>query len=232
MTTLNELTKDKLAEIIQNFGRRSRIFYREAQFQFELAWEIQKIFEDNSCQVYLESIKNIDKDEGGREKKRYTDIVIEDKNRNYIAIELKYKTKQGEGDCKELKTHAAQDLGRYDFLWDTCRNEQLIQNGNNRYGMCIKGFSILLTNDSCYWEKAGEKYIYKNFSLKEGNQIPQKQNLIWNYTKSKEQLIASVGAEREKHIINLLGDYQCKWLPYQKNNPNCNFQFLVFESSK
>lgn len=34
-------------KILETFGEQKRIFQREAQFQFELAWEIQKQIDNN-----------------------------------------------------------------------------------------------------------------------------------------------------------------------------------------
>ena len=42
MLNLKQLDKKELTEIIQCFGKNKKIFQSEAQFQFDLAWELKK----------------------------------------------------------------------------------------------------------------------------------------------------------------------------------------------
>ncbi len=235
MKTLNELTKEEIVKIIQNFEKKNTIFLCEAQFQFALAWEIQKFFEDNEdIQVHLESVKYIEEIETKTTKKRYTDIVIQDRDNKYIAIELKYKTKYVKDVYEDLKTHAAQDLGRYDFLWDTCRNENLVDNPNKHFGECEKAFSILLTNDDNYWKKEGKtstkNCMYVNFALNTGRVIPCNEDLEWDRQgRDYEQMVKSVTKVRLEQKVHLVGLYTCNWIPYRENDCNSDFQFLIFE---
>ena len=150
------LNKETLTGAIKAFGKECKIFQSEAQFQFELAWKLQKQFPD--CRVKLEDMRAYVKKEekNGIKRKFYTDIVLEEEGYS-IAIELKYKTAEyydeKSGIC--LFEHGAVDLGRYDYLWDVHRVELLTGKGNNNelYGCvavqkkCKKGFAVLLTNE-------------------------------------------------------------------------------------
>lgn len=175
MPNLKQLDKKELTEIIQGFGADGKIFQSEAQFQFEFAWTLQKMFPD--CQVKLEDMRTVikekdKKDKNGNEiikKKFYTDIVLE-QGEYSIAIELKYKTAEY-SDTKNnlyLFNHGAVDLGRYDYLWDVHRLELLLEKGNKSELCgdvevlpnkgCDKGFAVLLTNEKKYW---GQSYVYE-----------------------------------------------------------------------
>ena len=85
------LNKETLTGAIKAFGKECKIFQSEAQFQFELAWKLQKQFPD--CRVKLEDMRAYVKKEekNGIKRKFYTDIVLEEEGYS-IAIELKYKT--------------------------------------------------------------------------------------------------------------------------------------------
>lgn len=136
---MTELNKNWLIKKLQEFGKNNLIFSNEAQFQFKLAWEIQKEFNDYN--VFLEhlSVTEIEKiNEKEYYKKNYTDIVIETNNKTYIAIELKYKTKKIDGLIDEnnngiaLSNQWATDLGRFDYIWDINRLE-FLTNAKNKF---------------------------------------------------------------------------------------------------
>ena len=102
----------------------------------------------------------------------YTDIVILDTaKKEYLAIELKYKTAKlemvtkGYGDIS-LKEQGANDYGCYDYLWDVQRIGDLIsgenKEGNLKECRCVGGYAIFLTNEKKYWTYTREGRVDKN----------------------------------------------------------------------
>ena len=175
------LNKETLTGVIKSMGNSGRIFQSEAQFQFDLSWELQKQLPN--CRVKLEDMRSVIRNEKGEIKNKfYTDTVLEDGDYS-IAIELKYKTaapKEGYYDKEKgicLFNQGAVDEGRYDYLWDVHRLELLTGKGNNKellFGKCgseeaeakwghvevlkgcNKGYAVLLTNEKDYWGKCHE----------------------------------------------------------------------------
>ncbi len=190
----------------------------EAQFQFELAWELKKYFElqkKNDYHVFLE-YPSQDKD-----RKRY-DIVIR-KDNAHCVIELKYKTKDQpdlyyDGVAVELKNQAAQDLGRYDFLKDVMRIESFEENNPNKKLDC--GYAVLLANDSTYWEREGSTTLYRDFSLYNKREIPNT-SLKWNW---KDEVKESTVGKNRVDELNIKGHYTVNWQPF-----NDKFKYLIFK---
>ncbi len=125
-----------------------------------------------------------------RNERLYLDIVVA-KEGKYVPIELKYKTKEvavamerfgepfseaedsGTGVSKghgALKSHGAQDLGRYDF-WKDVKRLELVK---NRFGNVEGGLAVFLTNDTTY--KAKPKGLIENFSMAEGEPLPMEKH--------------------------------------------------------
>lgn len=137
-----------------------KIFHSEADFQFALAWEIQK--EYPTAKVRLEYCL------AGSECKQHIDILVITEN-GWFPIELKYKTRSfsinSEGEFFKLKKQGAQDQGRYDFLKDVQRVEQFCKS----QPQMRKGFAIFLTNDPAYWnESKSSDTVYNEFKLNDG----------------------------------------------------------------
>lgn len=161
MPNLRQLDKITLADIIKGFARNKIIFQIEAQFQFDLAWELHKA---GWGDVKLEDMRMIVNKSNGKIGKRYTDIVLKQDGYS-VAIELKYKQDDYINKINRiyLSNHNDVDLGRYDYLWDVHRIELLAGKGNNKemdgeeevevLEGCNKGFAVLLTNEKNYWDK-------------------------------------------------------------------------------
>jgi hypothetical protein len=128
-------------EMMSMLSRSRPVFHSEADFQHAFAWEIQKQY--LNCSIRLELKPPYLKE------RIYLDIwcVHEDA---IIAIELKYKTRGLIVNVNEetfgLLDQSAQDVGRYDFIKDIQRLEQIVFDRSN-----IMGYAIFLTNDSAYW---------------------------------------------------------------------------------
>ena len=98
----------EIEKIIKNLQEKRKIFFSERDFQFALAWEIQKEYNDAKVEVLLEyPLKN------ENNNNEYVDIVVKLEGKTY-PIELKYKTTLFEFEEYKLKDQSAQDCGRYD----------------------------------------------------------------------------------------------------------------------
>ena len=235
MPNLQQLNKKELAKIIKGFGNQGKIFQSEAQFQFELAWELQKqgwekaILEDMTMKV-VRNNKVV--------KKFYTDIVIE-KDGYRVAIELKYKTAEYNGNGIELFDHGAVDLGRYDYLWDVHRIE--LFSGMSTVNdvvvphKCNKGFAVLLTNENKYWEQNyimcpdPPKTIDNQFRIGKGNAVLFGDTLDWE-EKNGNRPKTVAGTFRDRPI-SLNDAYGYKWEDYRVfgGNKNNEFKFVIIE---
>lgn len=152
----------------------------------------------------------------------FYDIVLEEENQ-YFVIELKYKTKSADIFYKNkkysLKNQSAQDLGRFDFLKDISRIEQWNQFNPNR--TFAGGVAVILTNDSSYWKKTGENCNYEAFALKDETTI------VAGKKQWSSKNLNYVGHDR-KNGLNLLNDYDIKWVNYYKDEKN-EFRYLLEE---
>jgi len=206
--------------IVKEFGRTPRIFQSEAQFQFELAWELQKQIE-NDGQVLLEVVtctRKENREKNIRRKRFYSDIILKSNDNCFIVIELKYKTKKDDIYGVELNTHGAPDEGRYDYLWDIKRIELLKKRDmdcydyNDELGTFLGGYAIIVTNENQYWNRTKKKAqkdaaqtVDSQFSIGEGDTVSGV--LDWN-TSSKKQWMLS------RPAIVLDGDYLFNWQSY------------------
>jgi len=183
----------EIIKIINVLKSKRKIFFSESDFQFALAWEIQKYYDN--AKIRLEYRPNL-------QENAYIDIVINLENKIY-PIELKYKTKslivEDNNETYYLKNQGARVIGRHDYLKDIQRIEGFLKE-NEKYEY---GYAILLTNDNTYWSKNKSGCIDEQFYLNENNIIKGK--LGW----SKK---AGVGTkkDREKDIM-LRGEYQINW---------------------
>ncbi|MDD4624383.1 MAG: hypothetical protein PHX40_03330 [Bacilli bacterium] len=197
-------------KILNNLSISRKILSSEADFQFALAWEIQKEYPD--VEIRMEYCPyEIDKN-------MHIDILVI-KDGLWIPIELKYKTKGGEIEVSDekyyLKNHGAQDLGRYDFLKDVARIEHLKSNAIK----FKEGYAIFLTNDNSYLSKASNEAMYKNFSLENG--IIKNGLLSWNERTSKGTIKG-----REKSI-NIIDFYRFNWKVFSEiKDSNMTFKYL------
>lgn len=215
-----KITSIDIEKIIKLFGKQQRIFQKEAQFQFELAWELQKqlgedgkvILEYNSC------VRKPDDATHQKRKRFYSDIIIKDNDNNYIVIELKYKTKGDNCYNVELTEQGAPDEGRYDYLWDVRRIE-LLKNrdcGNYDYnkhlGKFLGGYAILLTNENQYWERtrkkattSGKETVDIQFSIGHGDKVNG--TVDWQTDTPKDWMLS-------RPAITFDHPYVFEWNPY------------------
>lgn len=152
-----------------------------------------------------------------------------------LAIELKYGTK-GLGyktsamhrdlPCESfsLADQGAENLGRYDFLMDVQRLEQVSVGRRD----VDRGIAVLLTNDPLYWKCPKRNTIDREFRIHERRELPRRPNeMRWIGT-------AKPGQERECAIM-LNGSYRIGWRDYSGVDGDANygaFRYLALEVSR
>ena len=191
-------------------------FWSEADFQFALAWELQKIHP--SATIHLERCYQ----HPSLQKNYHIDIWVEDQGQIF-PIELKYKTKdatipQNNGSQISLKNHGAVDLGCYDYLKDIARIEDVARLEKPSFA---KGFAIMLTNEHKYYTHVKVRSAYDNFKIYPG--AIRAGWLRWGKT-SKGTLFA---ATKDRDDFPLKKSYTMNWTDY--NNCNDGFKYLINE---
>lgn len=202
-----------IREPLAELSHTRKIFHSEADFQFALAWEIQKAYP--TAEIRLEySPAHI-------EPRIHIDILVMIGDEWY-PIELKYKTigfmMTCDGEEYKLKSHVAQDLGRYDYLKDVQRIERLEQSMPS----FKKGYSLLLTNDPAYWNNTNRSdTVYEEFKLSE-NMI-KTGRLSWASHAGKGTI------KGREESITLTGKYTICWENYSEfyNERSGIFKYLI-----
>jgi len=151
-----------ITEILATLAAQRPIFHSEADFQHAFAWEIHRRLPNASIRLErpLAPLNN----------QLHLDVWAAQEN-TILAVELKYKTRalsvRIDDEQFTLRNQSAQDIGRYDFIKDIRRLEQIISDRKN-----IVGYAILLANDSAYWTRArGSRPVDADFRLQEGRNL-------------------------------------------------------------
>lgn len=194
-----------LHRALANLGATRHAFYSEADFQFALAWELQKQLPN--AKIHLER-----RDESHN---YYVDIWVEEDGKIYL-IELKYKTKKATIGSIKLREQSAVDFGCYDYLWDIKRLEDLSKS-EPQYA---KGYAIILTNVPAYYNSTGRSSAYDDFRINQG--AIKSGSLSWG--KTNKGTIFNSG---NRGNFALTGRYTMYWHKY--NNQIDGFQYLINE---
>ncbi len=211
-----DVTNIDIHALMARLAAKRPVFHSEADFQHALAWEIHLLMPE--CGIRLELPIGCD-------ETKHVDLWMTDGTRK-VVLELKYKKRGCEfnaegGECFALKNDGAQDLGRYDFLKDVNRLEQIVKADPDS---ATVGFSVLLTNDWLYWNDPKKTHtIDADFRLHEGRLVNGQ--LAWH---SKAGQGTTKG--REDAIV-LYGTYIVEWRGYPNALPEKygEFRYLVFK---
>jgi hypothetical protein len=154
-----------VSAVLKALADQRPVFHSEADFQHAIAWEIHKHLPRAS--VRLERPVEV----SHPNRRLHVDIWIE-QDGHVLAIELKYKTRALqvliEDEQYALRSQTAQDLGRYDFIKDIGRVENIVADRVPR----ASGYAILLTNDPSYWtHPRRDNTADARFRLHEGNAL-------------------------------------------------------------
>lgn len=119
-----------------------------------------------------------------------------------------------------LRSQTAQDLGRYDFIKDIGRVENIVTDRAPR----ASGYVILLTNDPSYWmHPRSDNTADARFRLHGENIL--RGDLGWGTA-------ASEGTKRGREdLLQLRGSYPLRWEDYSRpaEGSYCTFRYLVVE---
>ena len=187
----------EIGEVLSVLAKKRPVFHSEADFQHAFAWEIHQKLPTASVRLELPvQAKN---------KFLHIDVWVAAQGA-ILAVELKYKTRglsvQIGDEQYRLRDHSAQDIGRYDFMKDIQRLEQVAVAHQN-----ITGYAILLTNDSAYWvEPANHSTVDANFRIHDGRIVEG--ILAWGAK-------ASDGTKKDREQpLELQGKYLLQWVDY------------------
>ncbi len=189
-----------IPEVIAALAKQRPIFHSEADFQHALAWQVHERLP--SAKVRLERPVKL----SGMKKRIHVDVWVE-KDGEAVAVELKYKTAplqtQVEDEEFVLLNKGAQDLGRYDFIKDIRRVEDIVAERAPR----ASGYAVLLTNDPSYWAQPRSSLtVDAEFRLQEGRSLHG--TLDWGPS-------ASAGTKRgREQRLPLTGTYPLRWEDY------------------
>ena len=179
---LVNITKRDIIAFMQN---NQELLFNERDFQMHLAVWLResKHYDDVDVEYYI-PYKELDNYIWKNELR--LDIVV-CKGKEYLPIELKYKTKHtakeilrfGEkiADMEVLKDQGAQDLGMYDF-WKDVRRIELVR---KRFPAVRNGLSVFATNDESYLRPSRSTSNNFLLSLNEGTHGTEKH---WQQTNS------------------------------------------------
>jgi hypothetical protein len=203
-----------MTDFLSELASQRPIFHSEADFQHAFDWQLQQWFSD--AKIRLEYPALVD-------KWIYLDIWAEIASQN-IAVELKYKTTlfeaKHDGETFKLKNHSAQDVGRYDFIKDIQRLEQLVSSRSN-----IVGYAIFLSNETLYWSSSRKQTIDADFHLNDERALSG--TMHWSE-------IASAGTTKGRSApLTLRNDYLTNWQQYSiLAGTKGDFRYLAIEVSK
>lgn len=203
---------DAWIDILGRLAVRRPAFWSEADFQFELAWEIRsRAF---GRDIRLE--RPVKTARGGIA----VDLLVA-RPSGPVAVELKYRkaafSEDVAGETMTLGDQSAQDEGRYGFLVDVARLESLVREGH-----ATGGTALLLSNDQLYWTapKGGSRTRDAAFRLHEGRRVAGL--LEWAPGTPRTTCEA-------KPPIVLEGAYDCRWRDYARPGSGRNglFRYLL-----
>ena len=200
--------------MMKDLSKYRPLFHSEADFQFALAWKIQKAMPD--CEIRLELPYRVLVPQSDETDKNHLDIYLRTEK---IAIELKYRTRPGKDKWNNelfvLKNQSAQNIGRYGFLKDIQRLERIVADGKAKSGV-----AVLLTNDPGFWGPPRQGWNETNdakFRLHEKKQT-KNSNLAWTEKTAESR--------KKKHpSFSLMGSYRMRWRDYSNLGTGKHQQF-------
>lgn len=201
-----------LEKVIIKLREKRPVFHSEADFQFALAWEIQKEYSESKIRMEYPPYVAISNDN------KHIDILVQHEG-SFYPIELKYKTaelsKDYEGEPYNLKKHSGKSDNVYKFVKDICRIESLAKALDN----FEHGYTLWLTNDRYYWnEPRSYTYGYVEFSVHQG--AIKTGTMNWNNLGGKPPL-------------TLRNEYTINWKEYSNlGGNNGEFKYALLQVNK
>jgi hypothetical protein len=204
-----------LDAIMRALSTRRPLFHSEADFQHALAWEIQLRFPDAS--IRLERPVRL------HNRAFYVDIWLKIADKTFV-LELKYKTRKlaGEigGEPYFLLLQGAQDSGRYDFIKDIQRLEEIAFSDPS-----ATGYAIFLTNDSSYWTPSRKTLVPADHAFRLDPMRELHGTLSWTGNVSPGTVAGREGD------LRLDGEHLVDWRDYSSLDVDRNgiFRYLLLQ---
>ena len=175
---------------MQQLAQTRPVFHSEADFQHAFAWQLHKDFPQ--AQIRLEYPYKVGN------HWIYLDLWC-DLGQQNLAVELKYKTRaltcEVRNEMFNLKSQSAQPTGRYNFLRDVARLENIVSKDNDNR---THGLAVILANDFAYWKDSKRKASDSDLRIHEGRLLEG--TLRW--------------AQDSAPPVKLKGRYTAKWHKY------------------
>lgn len=202
-----------LPRLLEGLSVDRPLFHSEADFQFALAWHIQR--------THPEAVIRLEYKPAYLDRRGYLDIWVR-RGDSVDAIEVKYWKRRLDvdvaGERFDLSNQGAQDIARYDFFSDLARVEALVA-----INPAATGHVLALTNDSSYWQPPVtlRDTIDAAFRVHEGRLVNGE--LVWGQR-------AGAGTMRgRERVLNLSGGFTLGWRDYSKvaDGPAGTFRYLL-----
>lgn len=196
------MNKQDLIKVIDSIVCRGKAYCSEADFQLELARELQNSYPSDKVRCeYCPGEYYDDND-----KSIHIDIMIIDDKCNMIPIELKYKTVEDEvctkcGDSIVLKNQLAYNYACYDFWKDVKRIEDLKTFYKSNME---KGFVVFLTNSTNYWQHdpSRKSSNYDNFRIYDGREVFSGSTLKWGTSLPSDKSRSGSITLKNRHVLD------------------------------
>ena len=206
-----------ITQSLKYLANKRPFFWSEADFQFAFS-EALRVYLPNA-KIRLERPIHI-----STYKTYHVDIWVEDEGKIY-PIELKYKTKECStiinGEKFQVADQSAKDLGRYDYIADIKRIEDIKNKYTSTFG---EGYAIILTNDASYYNVPNKQpqTMDAQFRIHQGAHLSG--HLYWHATPSSTTIVN--GNRKSRTAITLLGNYTMDWNLYSniKDISGTNFE--------
>lgn len=159
-------------DIIQFMTNNHELMFNERDFQMRLAVYLRETgkYDDVDVEYYV-PYKELNNYIWGNELR--LDVLVR-QGKEYLPIELKYKTKRVTkeilrfnekiANIEVLKNQGAQDLGMYDF-WKDVRRVELVR---HRFPAVKNGLAVFATNDKQYLNSPKSTSNNYMFTMEEG----------------------------------------------------------------
>ena len=214
------MNKSIIDQALTNLTKQRPVFCSEADFQFAFS-EVLRVYLPNA-KIRLERPFPV-----GKGKYYHVDLWVEDEGKIY-PIELKYKTKKcniifDDGPFL-LKDQSAEDLGRYDYIADIKRIENIKVLRPETFG---EGYAIMLTNDASYYDPQRQHHkptIDSDFRIYDGVNLTGL--LRWKPTPNSK-IPVEEGDRGSRKAITLSGNYPIKWTMYREVPDNKGKTFEI-----
>lgn len=219
-----------LEKALISLVNQGRIFCSEADFQFSLAWEIQRLC--GNARVFLEKPVVV------RSKTLHVDIVVL-LNKQYFYIEVKYPTSHctysldGETPVT-LTNQSAEDLLRYDYCKDILRLYGIYSAAADSFG---GGYAIILTNDvfiykepNSYNDKVLDFYFRIHERRNANYSYPLPGRVTWNNSDKSNEHWTNSGERKYSFVIPTINtDWEDYLTIHDDNSSYQVFKYLINE---